>query len=205
MAQCGAAAMADSKIKRMRLQMTDTRSRAGPHMKASSLSPFKYNASELTMLPDLGLERCEKHDCSCRVPFQHLSYVKDIQRRVEPMVESLVRLETQVGKLVHHLVKDGESFVHTGHAHHQDPDARRFDETTNTNRFQRPLEPIEDSFAKLEARVETLMHQVQHIMKNHEERFLKYGQNLVPPSHEGKQITSPTDDTDARQFFQGGR
>lgn len=166
------------------------------------------------MFLELELEHCQKHGCSCRVPFQHRSYVRDIQRRVEPMVESLVRLETQVGKLVHHLVKDGESFAHTGHGARGDPDAMRFDETTNPNRFQRPLEPAEDSLAKLEARVEGLMHQVQHIMKNHNDRFEKYGENLVPPprehetKHEAKHITPPNEagyDTDPRQFFAGGR
>lgn len=168
-----------------------------------------YVAGHLTERLDLGLEHCEKHGCSCRVPFQHRSYVKDIQRRVEPMVESLVRLENQVGKLVHHLIKDGESFVHTGHGSKSDPGAKRFDETSDPNRFQRPLEPIEDSLAKLEARVESLMHQVQHIMKNHDDRFMKYGQNIVPPSHhEAKHNTPPSEsgyDADPRQFFQGGR
>lgn len=126
------------------------------------------------------------------------------------MVESLVRLESQVGKLVHHLVKDSESFAHTGHGAKHDQDSMRFDETTNANRFQRPLVPIEDSFAKLEARVEGLMHQVQHIMKEHNDRFMKTGQNIVPPprEHEGKEIMPPKDsgyDSDPRQFFQGGR
>lgn len=162
----------------------------------------------------LGVQHCEKHGCSCRVPFQHLSYTKDIQRRVEPMVESLIRLESQVGMLVHHLVKDGESVVHTGHGatHEQE---KRYDEVpAEEGHIQRPREPIVHSLTKLENRVESLVHQVHQIMKDREERFLKYGQNLVPPEKEGKEkkhvlrTGSPTDkayEGDQRQFYQGGR
>ena len=49
----------------------------------------------------------EREGCVCRVPFEHRSYVKEIQRRIEPMTASLVVLEHQIAKLVHGLGNDG--------------------------------------------------------------------------------------------------
>lgn len=60
-------------------------------------------------------ENCLIEGCKCREPFQHRSYLHNIPHHIEPMVSSLIRLESQVGKLIHHVIKSGESLVHTGH------------------------------------------------------------------------------------------
>lgn len=181
-----------------------------------------------------GLQRCEKHGCRCRVPFQHRSYVKDIQRRVEPMVESLIRLENYDGKLTHHVVKDTESTLHhngadgnkyeafgtapDGHrgrrpsepieSLHEAAFRQRHDENPHPGRTQRPREPVETSLEKLENRVESLMKQVQHRMKNSQDRFEKYGENIVPPSPEERGEVRGSHQqgwNDGREYYQGGR
>lgn len=136
----------------------------------------------LTTNLDLGLERCEKHGCNCNVAFQHRSYVQDIQRRVEPMVASLVRLEHQVGGLVHHFraKEDGASAhatnangikdVEGGFAEPHDNTIKHInhghDSTLETwiDPALPPAEHTEGRFHKLEARVESLMHQIHQLM-----------------------------------------
>lgn len=150
------------------------------------------------MLLGLGLERCEKHGCSCRIPFQHKSYVLDVQRRVEPMVASLVRLEHQVGTLVHHIMlkEDGASAHDTngsGNKIFEGGFAERYDNTTHkdhapiksshTNHTQHSTEPMGESLQKLEARVESVMHQMHQLM-----------------DRQGHHIIEETPD-----FYQGGR
>ncbi|KAL2045557.1 hypothetical protein N7G274_001985 [Stereocaulon virgatum] len=128
-------------------------------------------------------ENCTHPSCTCRTPFQHRSYVADIQRRIEPMVGSLIRLENQVGKLIHHFVKDGEHLLHMPHSVES---TKRFDEPSESheNRLQRPLEPTEESLKKLEDRVESLTAQVKGILKDRQEKFEKGRESLVPPSSE---------------------
>ena len=129
------------------------------------------------------------------------------------MVESLIRLESQVGKLIHHAMKDGESMLHNHHpnghvekngskheASKPPPDASqepepseslldaayrlRYDEVPHSGRRQRPRELPETSLDKLALRVEHLMEQVAHLMKKSQDRFEKVGENLVPPPKE---------------------
>lgn len=163
------------------------------------------------------------------------------------MVESLIRLECQVGKLIHHAVKDGEHMLHYKHhnghvdnsvgskheASKSPPDASqepkpseslldaayrlqydevphsaheasksppntsqapepneslidaayrlRYDEVPHEGHRQRPRKLPETSLDKLAHRVESLMEQVQHLMKKSQDRFEKVGENLVPP------------------------
>ena len=106
------------------------------------------------------------------------------------MVESLVRLENQVGKLIHHFVKDGESLLHKPHTPHTSESAKRFDEPTEPHegRLQRPLEPIEESLRKLEQRLESLVAQVAGIMRDRQKRFEMVGENIVPPPRKGSAL-----------------
>ena len=207
----------------------------GMSMLRSTRRPVPMHRGQLRIwLLDLGLERCEKHGCNCRLPFQHRSYVKDIQRRVEPMVESLIRLESQVGKLIHHAIKDGESALHhngqDGSKHeaigappdghrgrrpsepieslHEAAYRQRYDEAPHPGHTQRPREPVETSVEKLEDRVENLMKQVQHMMKDGQDRFEKYGENIVPPSQEERGEVRESHQqswNDGREYYQGGR
>lgn len=67
---------------------------------------------------DRPLHRCEKSTYRpADVSAKHRSYVEDIKRRVEPMVRSIGRLEDEVERLVHHIMKDGQTFYRTGSFH----------------------------------------------------------------------------------------
>lgn len=68
---------------------------------------------------DRQLHRCEKSTCGGGeiIPAEHHAYVHDIKRRIEPMTESLVRLEHQVQALAHHVIRDSSTYIHTGHFH----------------------------------------------------------------------------------------
>jgi len=134
------------------------------------------------MFPELGLERCEKHGCSCKVPIQHRAYIQDIQRRVEPMVASLVRLEHQVGSLIHHILPGaGGTSAHGTNSNQskyvEGGFAARYDETTHihhttkdtshSNHSQHAVDPIWEKLRKLEARVESLMCQMHGLNSHH--------------------------------------
>ncbi len=170
-----------------------------PHQ-GTSLNQTNIPPSPLTTSLDLELVRSEKHDCrNCKVPAPHQSYVQDVQRRVEPMVASLVRLEHQIGTLVHHVTQkkggasehaadggNGNSYVEGGYAQryddtthmHHDPVA-----TSHPQHTQHSGEPLEESVKRLEASVEGLMHQLHQIM-----------------NHLGRDIKEEDQD-----FYQGGR
>lgn len=114
------------------------------------------------------------------------------------MVASLVKLEHQVATLVHHIIQkerealahdtngDGNKFVEGGYA-------ARYDDTTHihhnprkmsdTDHNQHSTEPMTGSIQKLEARVESLMHQIHQVM-----------------IHEGHHIKEKEGD-----YYQGGR
>lgn len=98
------------------------------------------------------------------------------------MVASLVRLEHQVGSLIHHIIPgEGKVSAHDStsnktrnveggyiarcdditHIHHTPKD------TSHTNHSQHTVEPIWERVRKLEARVESLMYQI-HGLKNHQ-------------------------------------
>jgi hypothetical protein len=138
------------------------------------------------MLPDLGLERCEKHGCNFNISIQHKSYIQDIQRRVEPMVASLVRLEHQVESLIHHMIpgEGATAAQHINSTQKMDAEsgfAARYDATTHvhhnpkntshTNHDQHATEPIWEKLRKLEARVESLLHQL-HGLKSHQSHVI---------------------------------
>lgn len=138
--------------------------------------------------------RCEKHGCDCNVPLQHKTYVQDIQRRVEPMVSSLVRLEHQVGALVHHFRSkeasapapgtnghaNGNGHVEGGSAEPDEHPVKHVnhghDSTLETwiDPTLRSDEHTEGRFHQLETRVEGLMHQIHQLMihggHHHEEK-----------------------------------
>lgn len=114
------------------------------------------------------------------------------------MVASLMRLEQQVETLVHHITsKEGGASTHDTNGNGIKPAgggfAERYEETTiihhapnntaHTNGSQHSTEPLRDSFRKLEARIESLMHQMHEIMR-----------------HEGHHITEKEPD-----YYQGGR
>ena len=96
------------------------------------------------------------------------------------MVASLVKLEQQVGMLVHHIIsKEGGASADDTHSndikHAEGGFAARYDETTvrhapnnvaHTDHTQHSTEPIRESFRKLEARVESLVHQMHGLMKH---------------------------------------
>ena len=50
-----------------------------------------------------------KKECPCSVPNHHTSYVKDIKRRVEPIVENINQLEHHVAELSQQVSKGGEA------------------------------------------------------------------------------------------------
>ena len=114
------------------------------------------------------------------------------------MVASLVRLEHQVGTLVHHMIrKEGGASAHdtngNGNKHVEGGFAEGYDNTTHidhapsntlhTDHTQHSTGPIKENFQKLEARVESLMHQIHQLM-----------------NREGHHITEEEPD-----FYQGGR
>lgn len=49
-----------------------------------------------------------KQECPCSVPNHHASYVKDIKRRIEPMVENIKQLERQFTELADHVKTNTE-------------------------------------------------------------------------------------------------
>lgn len=59
-----------------------------------------------------------------------------------------------------------------------------YDEAPHPGLTRRTDEPVETSVGKLEHYVENLTKQVQHMMKNSQDRFEKCGENTVPPSRE---------------------
>lgn len=106
------------------------------------------------------------------------------------MVESLVKLEHQVGRLVQHVLhhgndpsavalENGDSVAH-GRANGVRDD-RDDGELGRESAVHAHLRPVEESIAKLEGKVEGLMHQLHRFMKDQDQQFLMYGQNLVPP------------------------
>jgi len=112
----GAAAMGVSRIKRMLPQMMATQRRACQLIRVRIIISCHMSMNAQLITPsDLNLYRCK-----CRVPSAHHSYAVDIQRRIEPLVASVVRLEHQVEQLAHHFLNDTENFVRTGH-HHEGP------------------------------------------------------------------------------------
>ena len=87
----------------------------------------------------------------------------------------------------------------------------RYDEVPHKGHRQRPRELPETSLDKLAHRVESLMQQVQHLMKKSQERFEKVGENIVPPAkgEEGGEMGAHQRHEggggDGREFYQGGR
>lgn len=87
------------------------------------------------------------------------------------MVESIVRLEQVVEKLVKHFVAKGEDLAHLGHQNGHDHDnspegtAERRGNTTSHNHHV----PIEESLRRLEARVESV---VNHIVEKDKDNTL---------------------------------
>lgn len=114
------------------------------------------------------------------------------------MVASLVKLEHQVGTLLHHIIlKEGGASVNgtngNGNKHVEGGFAERDDnnthrehapnKTSHTDHTQHSTEPMKGSVEKLEARVESLMHQMHQLM-----------------IHQGHHITEKEPD-----YYQGGR
>lgn len=118
--------------------------------------------------PDLELVPSEKHDCSSC----------DMQRRVQPMVASLVRLEHQVGTVVRHLTQKkggaSEHATHGGNKYVEGGYAQRYDDTTQIHHdasanshpqhTQHSGESLGESVKKIEAHVEGLMPQLHQMM-----------------------------------------
>lgn len=67
------------------------------------MSPLQWRTLKIPPRIDLGPHHKHNEQCTCRAPLEPHSYAKDISRRVEPMVTSLVNLEHQVAKLFHHM------------------------------------------------------------------------------------------------------
>ena len=66
------------------------------------------------------------------MPGGHKSYVRDIQRRVEPMVDSLVKLEAKVEELLQHIKRDAKAvFAHEHTAHETKAHENRTGEWSN--------------------------------------------------------------------------
>lgn len=124
-----------------------------------------------------------------------MSYVQDIQRRVEPMVASLIRLEHQVRTLLHHVIgEDGTSADDTNGNTKKHIDigfAGRYErstqfehapnDTSHTERTQHSSEPIVDSFRKLECRVQSLLHQM-HGLVIHQGHHIAEQEPVIPQS-----------------------
>ena len=108
---------------------------------------------------------------------QH-SYVNDLKRRVEPMVESIVQLEQVLEKLVKHFVAKGEDLVHLGHQKGHD-DAERRENTTSYNHHM----PIEESLRRLEARVESVVNHI--VEKDKDSTLIRDGFGKVGKAEEG--------------------
>lgn len=160
-------------------------------------SPFQSHldsiAASLTIpFPDpetQEIHHCQQEGCACRVPFEHRSYVKDIQRRIEPMTASLVALEHRVGQLVHHIAKGGEHAVHD--AFHNEDGKERFamhsasghhaDGPMHAEHFEKHSDPMAETIAKLEGKVHSLTHQLHMLVKRNEE-LIRNGQ--VSPAKE---------------------
>jgi len=124
------------------------------------------------------IHQCQNEGCACRVPFEHRSYVKDIQRRIEPMTASLVALEHQFGKLVHHIVQDGEHKLHEAFSH-EDEQERFATHTASGHQADGPMhaehfekqhhQSMAETVAKLEAKVHSLTHQLHVLVKQNDE------------------------------------
>lgn len=145
------------------------------------------------------------------------------------MVESLIRLEHQVGKLLHHHQQNGHVDNASDGSKHEGskapPDGSSepepseslldaayrvsYDEVPHSAHTHRLREPPETSLDKLAHRVEGLRLQVQHLMKNSQDRFEKYGENIVPPSPKERGEQAPESKhggwNDGREYYQGGR
>lgn len=129
------------------------------------------------------------------------------------MIESLIRLESLVEKLIHHVMMDGKSMLH----HHQHdgreseafeapPDGhrgrrpsapieslheavfrQRYDEAPHPGHVHWPREPVETSLEKMEDRVESLMKEVQEMMvKKSENPIVRCGESIGRPSREDR-------------------
>ena len=88
-----------------------------------------------------------------------------MQRRIEPMVGSLVRLEKLVEILVQYTVKKGGSLAHhsQGLRHNEHEDQRTQEEPKAKLHL-----PIGESVASLEKKVESLMHQLHEMIQNND-------------------------------------
>lgn len=94
------------------------------------------------------------------------------------MVQSLVVLEQQVGRLVHHVMQDGESMLHHGHVVQDGPRGKNLPESRET---------LEEKVARLEHKVGSLMHQLH---QNVHDNDALVGDNRVrnnghPHQHDG--------------------
>lgn len=88
------------------------------------------------------------------------------------MVESIVRLEQVVEKLVRHLVVKGEDLAHLGHLGHQNGHQNGHDHGKSQEGAAEPRAnhvPIEESLKRLEARVERI---VNHIVEKDKDNTL---------------------------------
>lgn len=124
------------------------------------------------------MHRCQRDGCGCRVPVAYQSYVQDIQRRIEPMTVSLVALEHQVGKLAHHIVKDGEqavldTFNHDGDGKERfathSADGQEEADRRMHEHFHEHHVTMAETIANLEGRVHSLTHQLDVLVRQNDE------------------------------------
>lgn len=140
------------------------------------------------------IHQCQLEGCACRVPFEHRSYVKDIQRRIEPMTASLVALEHQVDKLVHGMITNGEHAVHNA-LHHEDgidrfamhsANGHQADGPMHAELFEKHRETMAETIAKLEAKVHSLTHQL-HVLVKQNDHLMRTSQ-VGPGEHHYWQV-----------------
>lgn len=132
------------------------------------------HSSPLSFSLDLGRQHkhCELAGCACHIPLEHHSYIHDIQRRVEPMVTSLVNLEHQVAKLMHH-IGGGEHPVPQDEmsASKRNAGSERFaihDDGLSHYKNDEKHEAKGETLARLEAQIRALMHQMHEVMADDE-------------------------------------
>lgn len=99
------------------------------------------------------------------------------------MTASLVALEQKVGKLLHHIAKDGEHAVHDA-LNHEDGKERfamhsanghQADGPMHVEHFEKHHESTAEIVAKLEGKVHSLTHQLHMLVKQNEE-LIRNGQ-----------------------------
>ena len=100
------------------------------------------------------------------------------------MATSLIALEHQVGKLLHHIVKDGEHAIHDAF-HHEDGKERfaihsanghQADGPMHAEHFEKHRDPTAEAIAKLEGKVHSLTHQL-HMLEKQNDKLMRNGNN----------------------------